>query len=193
MNDIYSNNLDFLWRLGSTNVQVSKSLFWHTARLTSLHIALHGSSFDNRKARLAPFLSSLTGEPKPIQFSVERYDDYDSVLFKNNDHYTRSLASLDIQVMQCSSSSLCRWKKLTKDSGIYITSDIFEGQRYVIVPSSLPSIDEFDRFGRKILLASNGGHSGSITLFLDRFLMTYCSRKHNTKVVSRSTIDTPSF
>ncbi|KAF4633420.1 hypothetical protein G7Y89_g4699 [Cudoniella acicularis] len=45
--------------------------------------------------------------------------------------------------------------------------------RYVIVPSSLPDIDEFDRFGRKILLASDGGHSGNITLLLDKFLTTY--------------------
>ncbi|KAF8859636.1 hypothetical protein BDZ45DRAFT_782306 [Acephala macrosclerotiorum] len=142
--------------------------------------ALHGSSFDHRKARLEPLLSSLTGRPMPVQFSVESYDDHDSVPFRNNDHHIRTLASLDIQVMQCSSSALCRWKKLTKVSGIYITSDIFDGQRYVIIPSSLPSIDEFDKFGRKILLASDGGHSGTITLLLDQFLGIYCSRNNNT-------------
>ncbi|KUJ20146.1 uncharacterized protein LY89DRAFT_731375 [Mollisia scopiformis] len=144
--------------------------------------ALHGSSFDNRRARLTPLLSSLTGQPRPIQFSVERYDDHDSVPFRNNDHHIRTLASLDIKVMQCSAPSLCRWKRLTKVRGIYITSDIFDGQRYVIVPSSLPSIDEFDRFGRKILLASDGGHSGNLTLLLDQFLTAYCARQHNTEV-----------
>lgn len=122
---------------------------------------------------------------------MESYNDHDSVPFRNNDHHIRTLASLDIQVMQCSSSSLCRWKKLTKVSGIYITSDIFDGQRYVIVPSSLPSIAEFDRFGRKILLASDGGHSGNITLLLDQFLMTYGARNHKTELVSITIFHVP--
>lgn len=144
---------------GDIRLTSAQSFTCYAHSLTFVRVALHGSSFDSRKARLTTLLSSLTGQPKPVQFSVESYEEHDSVPFRNNDHHIRTLASLDIQVMQCSSSSLCRWKKVTKVSGIYMTSDIFEGQRYVIVPSSLPSIDEFDRFGRKVLLASDGGVS----------------------------------
>lgn len=145
------------WDIGG--VARAQGLSCDAFSLTFVNPALHGSSFDSRKARLTTLLSSLTGRPEPVQFSVESYEEHDSVPFRNNDHHIRTLASLDIQVMQCSSSSLCRWKKVSKVSGIYITSDIFEGQRYVIVPSSLPTIDEFDIFGRKILLASDGGVS----------------------------------
>lgn len=94
------------------------------------------------------------------------------------------MACLDLQVMRCSSSPLCRWKRLERSCGILVTSDITDDERYVIVPTSLPSIDEFDNFGRKILLMQCSSHSGPITWHLDHFLSLYCSRSHPWSMVS---------
>jgi hypothetical protein len=69
-------------------------------------------------------------------------------------------------------------------NGIYVTRDVIQDQRYVIVPKSLPSIDEYDNFGRQILATSNGSHSGSLTQQLDEFLIGYCKHSQPSRLVS---------
>ncbi|QSZ32986.1 hypothetical protein DSL72_002570 [Monilinia vaccinii-corymbosi] len=47
---------------------------------------------------------------------------------------------------------------------------------YLVVPDSLPTVDELDFFGREILLSSPESHSGKITHILDKFLYIYCKQ-----------------
>jgi hypothetical protein len=76
--------------------------------------------------------------------------------------------------MRCSVSPRCRWKRLREIHEIYITCEVVENDRYVIIPSSLPTVDELDDFGRKALSMSEGSHSGMMTSLLDDFLLLYC-------------------
>ncbi|KAK0099951.1 hypothetical protein ONS95_013227 [Cadophora gregata] len=122
-------------------------------------------SLPRRKANLEPLTSSLTGLPIHVQLCVK------SELGIGGD-----IAQLDLEVMRCSSSPYCRWKRLERSSGILVTSDTTYDERYVIVPASIPSVDDFDNFGRQILLMQFSSHSGAITWYLDRFLSVYCSR-----------------
>ncbi|KAH7393349.1 hypothetical protein BKA64DRAFT_644102 [Cadophora sp. MPI-SDFR-AT-0126] len=124
-------------------------------------------SLARRRKNLQPLTSSLTGLPISVQLCVK------SELGIGGD-----MAQLALQVMRCSSSPICRWKRLQRLSGILVTSDTTYDERYVIVPTALPSVDEFDAFGRRILLMQCISHSGAITWYLDRFLSLYCSRSH---------------
>ncbi|KAH7321681.1 hypothetical protein BKA65DRAFT_86473 [Rhexocercosporidium sp. MPI-PUGE-AT-0058] len=128
-------------------------------RVRDLH-----QSLDRRRARLEPLILSLTGLPISIQLCV-------------TSEFGRGFgtAQLNLQVMRCTSSPFCRWKRLEMSKGIYVTSETTDDERYVIVPTSLPSIDEFDTFGREVLLMQGRSHSGAITWHLDRFLALYCS------------------
>jgi hypothetical protein len=76
--------------------------------------------------------------------------------------------------MRCSFSPRCRWKRLREIHEIYITCEVVENDRFVIIPSSLPTVDELDDFGRKALSMSEGSHSGKMTSLLDDFLLLYC-------------------
>ncbi|KAG4439274.1 hypothetical protein IFR05_005259 [Cadophora sp. M221] len=122
-------------------------------------------SLDRRRARLEPLISSLMGPPIPIQLCV-------------TSEFGRAFVTtqLNFQVMRCSSSPIGRWKRLEMSNGIYITLHTTDNERYVIVPSSLPTMDEFDTFGREVLLMQDRSHSGAITWHLDRFLVLYCRR-----------------
>ena len=128
-------------------------------------------TLDERQKRLVPLLESLTGEPKSVALTVD--NPRLGYRFK-----------LRLQVMTCASSPSCRWKRLTKVNGIYVTCDTIEDQRYVIVPTSLPSIDDYDKFGRQILASSNGSHSGRLTQRLDEFLIGYCQNTRDSRLVS---------
>lgn len=130
-------------------------------------------TLDERLKRLTPLLESLTGEPKAVALTVD------------NPRLGYRF-QLRLQVMTCASSPSCRWKRLTKVKGIYITSDSIEDQRYVIVPRSLPSINDYDKFGRQILASSNGSHSGSLTQRLDEFLLGFCKHSRDSRLVSLS-------
>jgi len=94
------------------------------------------------------------------------------------------VAELPLEVRSCSTSPKGLWKSLGKVKGIYLTCDSMYDQRYVAVPSSLPSIDEIDKFGRKILSLSDESHSGEITQRLDAFLIFYCHQEHPSPLVS---------
>ncbi|KAH6715446.1 hypothetical protein BKA61DRAFT_480085 [Leptodontidium sp. MPI-SDFR-AT-0119] len=122
-------------------------------------------SLDRRRARLEPLISSLTGLSIPVQLCVTA-------------EFGRAFvtAQLNFQVMRCSSSPIGRWKRLEMSNGIYITSHTTDNERYVIVPGSLPTIGEFDSFGREVLLMQDRSHSGAITWHLDQFLAFYCNR-----------------
>jgi hypothetical protein len=146
----------------------------HTYRYenTMLIVAdIHGSLLA-RKDQLESILTSLIGTPRQVVLWVVGQGP--------------SVARLQLEVMQSQSSPTCRWKCLRKVESIYITSHSVEDQRYVIVPSSLPSIDRLDLFGRKILSFSNGSHSGNITPLLDAFLLHYCRPKRPSRLVSAS-------
>jgi hypothetical protein len=56
-------------------------------------------------------------------------------------------------------------------------------KRYVIIPSSLPDIDDFDTFGRDILLMSTGSLSGRMTRLLDDFLFCYSNGERASRLV----------
>ncbi|RAL61332.1 hypothetical protein DID88_009468 [Monilinia fructigena] len=84
--------------------------------------------------------------------------------------------SLPCKVMVCRSADLCRWRSLTKINGVYITHKALRDKTYLVVPDSLPTIDELDFFGREILLSSPESHSGKITHILDKFLYIYCKQ-----------------
>lgn len=130
-------------------------------------------TLDDRQRRLIPLLDSLAGEPISVDLTVEN-------------SRLRYKFQLRLQVMKCTSSPSCRWKRLTKVNGIYVTRDVIQDQRYVILPKSLPSIDEYDNFGRQILATSNGSHSGSLTQQLDEFLIGYCKHSQPSRLVRRS-------
>ena len=76
--------------------------------------------------------------------------------------------------MRCSFSPRCRWKRLREIHKIYITCEVVENDRYVIIPNSVPTVYELDDFGRKALSMSEGSHSGRMTSILDDFLLLYC-------------------
>ena len=136
-------------------------------------IDIHGSLL-SRKAQLNDILASLTGPSKQVEVWVGSGP---------------NAPKLQLEVMQCQASTTwatCRWKCLEKKSGIYITNHFIEGQRYVIVPSSVPSIDRLDLFGRKILSFSDDAHSGNITPLLDHFLLHYCRPYRPSRLVSSS-------
>ena len=78
---------------------------------------------------------------------------------------------------------------MTKINGIYVTKDVIQAQRFVIVPKSLPSMDEYDQFGRQILAMSNGSHSGRLTQHLDEFLLAYCQYSAPSRLVSIDALD----
>ncbi|PVH78610.1 hypothetical protein DL98DRAFT_655998 [Cadophora sp. DSE1049] len=124
-------------------------------------------SLARRRANLEPLTSSLTGLPIHVELCV-----------KSDLGIGGDMARLDLEVMRCSSSPICRWKRLERSRGILVTSDTTYDERYVIIPTSLPSVDDFDTFGRKILLMQCSSHSGAITWYLDQFLSLYCSRPH---------------
>ncbi|KAG4031954.1 hypothetical protein MFRU_008g03040 [Monilinia fructicola] len=84
--------------------------------------------------------------------------------------------SLPCKVMVCRSADLCRWRSLTKVNGVYITHKTLRDKTYLVVPESLPTIDELDFFGREILLSSPESHSGKITHILDKFIYIYCKQ-----------------
>jgi len=94
------------------------------------------------------------------------------------------VAELPVEVRGCSVSPKGRWKSLGKAKGIYFTCDSVYDQRYVVVPSSLPSLEEVDQFGRRILSLSSGSLSGEITRRLDDFLLLYCGQGHPSPLVS---------
>ena len=131
---------------------------------------IHGSLLA-RKGQLNNILASLIGLPEPVVLSVGQEP---------------NAPKLQVQVMQCQSSASCRWKRLQKVNGIFITSHFVEDKRYAIVPSSVPTIDRLDLFGRKILSFSDESHSGSITPLLDRFLLNYCRPNRPSRLVSTS-------
>src|SRR6266536_1644698 len=129
------------------------------------------SSLDSRKRNLDPVLASLTGNPQRILLSVP---------------YGKNVAELHLEVMRSSISPYCRWKRLGQVEGVYMTCSEVEDERYVVVPSSLPSIDELDNFGRKVLSNSDGNHSGGITRRLDDFLLHYCNQALPSRLVSNT-------
>jgi hypothetical protein len=129
------------------------------------------SSLDARKGRLDPVLASLTGDPQRILLSVP---------------YGKSVVQLHLEVMRSSISPYCRWKRLGQVEGVYMTCSEVEDERYVVVPSSLPSVDELDNFGRKVLSNSDGNHSGMITRRLDNFLLHYCNQTLSSRLVSNT-------
>jgi hypothetical protein len=114
---------------------------------------------------------SLDGNPRDIRLSLHSETE-------------SSTAALSVQVMQCTDSPDGRWKSLRKARGIYITSKLLREKRYVIMPSSVPGIDELDVFGRDILLMSTGSLSGKMTRLLDGFLSCYCNRRGASGLVS---------
>jgi hypothetical protein len=133
---------------------------------------LHGSSLIARKERLKNLLTSLDGKPQNVKLSLDS---------ETESH--RSIA-LSVQVMRSAVSSKCRWKSLKKIHGIYITSNLLEEKRYIILPSSLPGVEDLDAFGRDILLMSPGSLSGKMTRLLDDFLSCYCGRGEIPSLVS---------
>jgi len=134
-------------------------------------------SLPRRRADLEPLTSSLTGLPIHVQLCV-----------KSDLEVGGDMACLDLQVMRCSSSPKCRWKRLERSCGILVTSHTTYDERYVIIPAFLPSVDEFDLFGRKILLMQCSSHSGAITWYLDHFLSLYCSRSHSSSMQSLASL-----
>ncbi|TEY78279.1 hypothetical protein BOTCAL_0050g00100 [Botryotinia calthae] len=84
--------------------------------------------------------------------------------------------SLPCKVMVCRSEDFCRWRSLTKMNGVYITHKSLRDKTYLVVPDSLPTVDELDFFGREILLSSPESHSGKVTHILDKFLYIYCKQ-----------------
>ena len=143
----------------------------HRYENTMLIIADIHRSLLARKDQLESILTSMTGTPRQVMLWVG---------------HGPGAARLQVEVMQSQSSPTCRWKCLRKVESIYITSHFIKDQRYVIVPSSLPSIDRLDLFGRKILSFSNGNHSGNITPLLDAFLLHYCRPTRPSRLVSAS-------
>jgi hypothetical protein len=117
------------------------------------------------------FLASLSGDPIAVDLTVANTR-------------LRYMFRLRLKVMRCTSSPICYWKRLAKVKGIYITKDRITDQRYVILPETLPTADQFDYFGRKLLSFSNGSHSGHLTRNLDDFLLKYCETDLNTRLVS---------
>jgi hypothetical protein len=132
----------------------------------------HGPSLDAKKERLQTFLTSLVGHPQDVTLSLNAETTSE-----------RSTAELHLQVMQCTVSPTGRWKSLKKVRGIYITSVKMDEKRYVVMPSSLPDIDNFDTFGRDILLMSAGSLSGRLTRLLDDFLFCYCNDGRPSRLV----------
>lgn len=130
-------------------------------------------SLDARRGDLKPILRSLTGNSVQVILSV---------ICSNEDG--ERVAELPLEVRGCSASPKGLWKSLGKAKGIYLTCDSVYDHRYVIVPSSLPSLDEVDQFGRKILSLSSGSHSGEITRRLDDFLLLYCGQGPSSLLVS---------
>lgn len=122
------------------------------------------SSLIARNEQLQNLLTSLDGKPQDIRLSLAS---------ETEGH--RSIA-LCVQVMRCAVSPKCRWKSLKKTHGIYITSNKLEEKRYVIMPNSLPGVEDLDAFGRGILLMSPGSLSGKMTRLLDDFLSCYSSQ-----------------
>ncbi|KAI9643775.1 hypothetical protein NHQ30_007124 [Ciborinia camelliae] len=61
-------------------------------------------------------------------------------------------------------------------NGLYITHKSLRDKTYLVVPDTLPTVDELDFFGREILLSSPESHSGKITHILDKFLYIYCKQ-----------------
>ena len=135
-----------------------------------IQIDLH-DTLDRRRESLEPILTSLVGEPQAVDLAVENAQ----LGYKFKIH---------LQVRKCTSSPRCRWKRLTREKGIYITCDIIDDHRYVIVPSTLPSPEDFDKFGRNILSIANGSHSGRLTQHLDNILLKYCEGSRPLRLVS---------
>ena len=133
-------------------------------------IEIHGSLWA-RKDNVQQIVTSRIGTPKQILLRVAAQNEQD-------------LAVIQLEVMQCHSSPRCRWKRLQKINGIYITYDCIYDERYVVLPSSLPSIDQFDMFGRKILSFSSATHCGRLTPLLDAFLLLYCRQNRPSRIVS---------
>jgi hypothetical protein len=140
--------------------------------LIPFFIELHGASLVARKERLQPFLTSLDGEPQDVRLSLDS---------ETESHQSIALC---VQVMRCTVSPKCRWKSLRKARGIYITSNLLKEKRYVIIPSSLPGVEDLDTFGRDILLMSAGSLSGKMTRLLDDFLSCYCHHGGPSRLVS---------
>lgn len=69
-------------------------------------------------------------------------------------------------------------------NGVYITHKSLRDKTYLVVPDSLPTVDELDFFGREILLSSPESHSGKITHILDKFLYIYCKQYFGSHLVS---------
>jgi hypothetical protein len=130
-------------------------------------------SLHSRREKLQQILATLTGTPKRVLIGVGRMNENE-----------QNTVTLQLEVMQCESLTSCRWKSLQKVNGIYITRDLVYDERYVIAPSSFLSIDQLDAFGRKVLVFSDGGHSGNMTPMLDTFLLHYCSQEHPSRLVS---------
>lgn len=128
------------------------------------------NTLDLREERLQPLIKSLDGPSTSIHLTVAN-------------HRAGYRFQLNLEVKTCAASPSCRWKRLTKINGIYVTKDVIQAQRFVIVPKSLPSTDEYDQFGRQILAMSNGSHSGSLTQHLDEFLLAYCKYSPPSRLV----------
>ena len=133
-------------------------------------VDIHGSLLA-RRGQLNDILASLIGPPVSVMVWVGALP---------------NVAKLELQVMRCQSSANCRWKCLQENHGIFITSHFVEDKRYVIVPSSVPSIDRLDLFGREILSISGESHSGNITPLLDHFLLNHCRPNRSSRLVSGS-------
>lgn len=140
--------------------------------LLLISLDIYGS-LDARRSELEPIIGSMIGRPSQVFISVICSTDSDDCI-----------AELPIEVRSCSTSPQDRWKSLGKVNGIYLTCDFAYDRRYVAVPSSLPSVDEVDKFGRKILSLSNGSHCGEITRRLDAFLLYYCCQEIKSPLVS---------
>ena len=142
-------------------------------RFDGLHIPDIHNTLDLREQRLKPLIDSLSGPATSIHLTVAN-------------HKAGYRFQLNLEVKTCASSPSCRWKRLTKINGIYVTKDVIQAQRFVIVPASLPSTDRYDQFGRQILAMSNGSHSGGLTQRLDEFLLAYCKHSQPSRLVSHT-------
>jgi hypothetical protein len=140
--------------------------------LLLISLDIYGS-LDARRGDLEPIIRSMIGRPSRVLLSV-------ICSTENGDR----IAELPLEVRSCSTSPKGLWKSLGKVKGIYLTCDSVYDQRYVAVPSSLPSIDEIDKFGRKILSLLDESHSEEITRRLDAFLLFYCRQEHPSPLIS---------
>ena len=140
--------------------------------LLLISLDIYGS-LHARRAELKPIIKSMTGKPSLVLLSV---------ICSTKNCY--SVAELPLEVRCCSTSPKGLWRSLGKVKSIYLTCGSVYDKRYVAVPSSLPTIDEIDTFGRKILSLSDESYSGEITRRLDDFLLFYCGKAYPSPLVS---------